>query len=143
MTFKILFEENPDPNDVQVLGDGIIAYAKQQKGLGPIRVFAFFIRDENNNIVGGCKGDMLYGCLFVSDLWVSEPLRNQGYGSQLMQAAVQFGKEQGCLFAAVNTMDWEALEFYKKLGFHVEFERHGFEKNSIIYFLRKDFNNEP
>lgn len=141
MNYKILQEENPDPNDVQVLGDGIIAYAKQKKGMTAINVFAFFIRDENDQIVGGCKGDILYGCMFVSDLWVSEGLRNKGYGSKLMDAAEQYGKGKGCLFAAVNTMDWEALGFYKKLGFYVEFERHGFEKNSIFYFLRKDFNN--
>lgn len=142
MNYKILLSENPDPSDVQVLGDGIIAYAKQKKGMAPIRTFAFFIRDENGQIMGGCKGDILYGCMFVSDLWVSEGLRNKGYGSKLMDAAEQYGKEKGCLFAAVNTMDWEALNFYKKLGFYIEFERHGFEKNSIFYFLRKDFNNE-
>ena len=34
-------------------------------------------------------------------------------------------------------MDWEALAFYQKLGYEIEFERHGFAKNSIFYFLRK------
>jgi len=37
-----------------------------------------------------------------------------------------------------HTFDWEALDFYKKLGFYVEFERKGFDKNSVFYFLRKD-----
>ena len=35
-------------------------------------------------------------------------------------------------------MDWEALDFYKKLGYYVEFERHGYLKESVFYFLRKD-----
>lgn len=56
-----------------------------------------------------------------------------------MLAAEKFGKENGCTFAAVNTMDWEALDFYKTLGYEVEFERHGFQKDSIFYFLRKNF----
>jgi hypothetical protein len=34
-------------------------------------------------------------------------------------------------------MDWEARGFYGKLGYHIEFERHGFLKNSVFYFLRK------
>ena len=56
-----------------------------------------------------------------------------------MLEAEKFGRSKGCNFAAVNTMNWEALEFYKKLGYHIEFERHGFFKDSIFYFLRKDF----
>jgi ribosomal protein S18 acetylase RimI-like enzyme len=45
-------------------------------------------------------------------------------------------------FSTVNTMDWEALDFYKKLGYEVEFERHGFLKDSIFYFLRKEYGKE-
>src|SRR5690348_12670369 len=41
-------------------------------------------------------------------------------------------------FIAVNTMDFEALGFYIKLGFTVEIERKGFDKNSSMFFLRKD-----
>jgi hypothetical protein len=36
------------------------------------------------------------------------------------------------------TFEWEALDFYKKLGYYVEFARHGFDKDSVFYFLRKD-----
>lgn len=139
MTYKISFEIDPNPQDVQILGNGIMEYAKDKKGHGPIEFFGFFIRDENNHIVGGCNGDILYGCLYVGQLWVSEKLRGKKYGTRLMEAAEKYGKEKGCTFAAVNTMDWEALGFYKKLGFQIEFERHGFKKNSIFYFLRKDF----
>jgi ribosomal protein S18 acetylase RimI-like enzyme len=60
--------------------------------------------------------------------------------TKLMEAAQKLAKESGCNFMAVNTMDWEALDFYKKLGFYVEFERRGFDKNSIFYFLRKDLD---
>jgi hypothetical protein len=35
-------------------------------------------------------------------------------------------------------MDWEALPFYQKLGYEVEFTREGFQKNSKMYFLRKE-----
>ena len=77
--------------------------------------------------------------MYVDQLWVDESLRGKGYGTRLMQAAEELGKKKKCISAAVNTMSWEALDFYKKLGYHVEFERHGVAKNSIFYFLRKDF----
>ena len=115
-------------------------HANREKGLGSIEFFAFFIRDENNKICGGCNGDILYGCLYISTLWVERSLRGKGYGTELMLSAEKLGKEKGCLFSAVNTMDWEALGFYQKLGYQIEFERHGFLKDSVFYFLRKNFS---
>ncbi len=138
MKYTITHETNPSSADVQILGDGIMENAKLKKGMKQLDFFAFFIRDEAGKIVGGCNGDNMYGSLFVGQLWVTEALRGKGYGKQLMQKAEDLAKEQKCNFMAVNTMDWEALDFYKKLGFHVEFERHGFDKNSVFYFLRKD-----
>lgn len=137
MAYKLSFETNPSQNDIQVLGEGIMAYAKQNKGQPSLEFFAFFIRDENNKILGGCNGNTLYGSLYIDQLWITESLRNKGYGAELINAAEQFGKDKGCTFATVNTMDWEALEFYKKMGYEIEFERHGYSKNSTFYFLRK------
>ncbi|HHD4620685.1 TPA: GNAT family N-acetyltransferase, partial [Legionella pneumophila] len=139
MTLKLSFLENPNPDDVQILTNGIKAYAKQARGFESLDFFACFIRDADNSIVGGCSGGTLYGGLHVDNLWVSESIRHQGWGTKLMQEALKYGNEKGCAFATVNTMDWEAIEFYKKLGFELEFERHGFQKNSIFYFLRKEF----
>lgn len=138
MTFNLYFEENPDQNDVQILIHGITDYAKQQRGFDALDFFAFFIRDENNTIVGGCSGGTLYGGLHIDSLWVSDVIRNKGWGRRLVNAALTYGKEKNCNFATVNTMDWEALGFYQKLGFRIEFKRMGFHKNSIFYFLRKE-----
>ncbi|KTC84496.1 GNAT family N-acetyltransferase [Legionella brunensis] len=139
MTYELSFENNPCPNDIQILGNAIMHNATQKKGFKPLDFFAFFIRDEDKKIMGGCNGSTLYGCLYIDQLWVNDSLRHQGFGTQLMLAAEQYGKEKGCTFATVNTMDWEALDFYKKLGFSVEFARRGFLKNSTFYFLRKEF----
>ena len=139
MKFNISFEANPHPDDIQALGDGVMAYAKQKRGFTPLEFFAFFIRGDASKIIGGCNGNTLYGCLYMDQLWLDESLRHQGYGTQLVLAAEKYGKEKGCTFATVNTMNWEALGFYQKLGFQIEFERHGFLHDSIFYFLRKEF----
>ena len=138
MNYQITYEKNPKSEDIQVLNDGIMKQAKQKKGMKQLDFFAFFIRDNDGAIVGGCGGDNMYGGLFVGQLWVKETLRGMGYGTQLMQKAEMLAQESECNFIAVNTFDWEALDFYKKLGYYVEFERKGFDKNSIFYFLRKD-----
>jgi|GEM_PF-775409 len=138
MSYQINYEANPKSEDIQTLNDGITEQAKRKKGMKQLDFFAFFIRDEVGKIVGGCAGDNMYGGLFVGQLWVAESLRNQGHGTKLMQKAETLAKESKCNFMAVNTFDWEALDFYKKLGFYIEFERKGFDKNSTFYFLRKD-----
>src|SRR3984885_3227791 len=127
MSYQITYEANPKFDDIQILNDGIMEQAKQKRGMKQLDFFAFFIRDENGTIIGGCAGDNMYGGLFVGQLWVAEQLRGNGYGSKLMQSAEMLAKESNCNFIAVNTFDWEALDFYRKLGFYIEFERKGFD----------------
>lgn len=141
MTHKITYEPHPDPKDIQILSDGIVAHAKNMREHKPIEPFAFFIRNESQQIQGGINGVILYGCLHIDQLYLDEAMRGQGYGTQLMQCAEKLAQAKNCPFITVTTMDWEALEFYKKSGYSVEFERHGYAKESIFYFLRKDFDN--
>lgn len=138
MTCTIYFENEPGHNDIQILYDGLKEHMIAKRDLKPISFFGYFIKDDDDKIIGGCNGCFLYGCLVVDTLWLAESLRGQGYGTKLMQMAESLGLENECGFATVNTMDWEALDFYKKLGFNIEFERKGFDKGSIFYFLRKE-----
>lgn len=139
MKLTITYESSPDPIDLQFLDKGIIVEHKRKKDMKPLDFFAYFIRDNQDDIVGGCAGDNMYGGLFISQLWITEALRGQGYGMKLMSLAEEFAKKSQCRFITVNTFGWEALDFYKKLGFYVEFKRQGYDKDSIFYFLKKDF----
>lgn len=138
MSYEISFEKNPSIEDIRVLDNGIMENAQKIKAQKPVEFFAFFIRDNNGQIQGGCNCEICHGLLFIGQLWVTKSLRGQGYGTKLMQEAEKYAIAQKCTFLAVNTMDWEALDFYKNLGYYIEFERHGFAKDSIMYFLRKD-----
>ena len=75
MNYSITFEKNPNADDIQLLNDGIIKEHKLKKDMKPLDFFAYFIRDEHGQIVGGCAGDNMYGGLFVGQLWVKEELR--------------------------------------------------------------------
>lgn len=137
MKYQIEFSADPEQEDTATLSKGLSAYAMKH-GHNPIEPFGFFIR-SNNQVLAGCNGNIGYDWVYIDQLWVDESLRGQGYGKALMQAAEQLAKEKNCLASAVCTMDWEALSFYKKLGYRVEFERHANLKSPICYFLRKDF----
>ena len=136
--YVIEYATEINTKDTKILLDGLSVHAKASKDLAPAEQFAFFLRDHEKKIIGGCEGSIYYGCIFVDLLWVAASIRNQGYGSRLMREAEKLGRDKYCLFMAVNTMDWEGLEFYKKLGFEVEFVRKGYSKDSTAYFLRKN-----
>ena len=137
MAYNIEPKHDPSKEDIAVLMDGLHQEAFKAKGLKPSESFAFFVRDENNKIVAGVSGVSDFGCQHIDLLWVVPDLRGQGWGTKLMKLSEDFGRERKCSFATVNTMDWEALPFYQKLGFSVEFMRDGYDKGSKFYFLRK------
>lgn len=123
----------------EVLYRGISEEAFHTKGLPPIRPFSIFIKDQKENIVGGASGTLFYGSLYVDSLWIEKTLRHQGWGTRLMHEAENIGRKHGVSFITLNTMDWEALPFYQKLGYCIEFVRDGYDKNSKMFFLRKNF----
>ncbi|MFV9930114.1 MULTISPECIES: GNAT family N-acetyltransferase [spotted fever group] len=55
-----------------------------------------------------------------------------------MQKAEDLARERGCNFIHLVTMDFQAKSFYEKLGYKIEFAMHGYEKDSIMYYLRKN-----
>lgn len=122
-----------------VLFREISAEAFRAKQLGPILPFSVFIKDPKQTVLGGISGATLYGALYIDSLWVATSLRHQKWGTRLMQEAETIGKKRGARFATVNTMDWEALPFYQKLGYSIEFVREGYDKNSKMFMLRKSF----
>lgn len=135
---NIQYDANPTSEETKQLWKGISAHAKQVAGLDPGEGFAFYLRDESQTIVGGCSGYVFYGNLYVDMLYVAPAFRGKAWGTQLMKCAEQLGKEKNCQIMTVNTMDFEARGFYEKLGFYVEFERNGFEKNHRMFFLKKE-----
>jgi len=135
---KYYFEHQETPQIEQILVDGINAEAAKKKGMKPARSFEISVKDSSGTILGGTTGFIFHGCLFTDLLWVSEKMRGQGIGRELMLEVEKIGHDRHCTFAAVNTMDWEALPFYQKLGYEIEFVREGFDKQSKMYMLRKN-----
>lgn len=132
-------QEEPVPQDQsQVLFDGISEDAAKKKGMERMQPFRVYIKDSNQSVVGGATGTTLYGCLYVDMLWVVESIRNRGFGKKIMEEAEKIARERKCTFATLNTMDWEALSFYEKLGYRIEFIREGYAKASKMYMLRKE-----
>lgn len=132
------YQEDPNQEDEQVLFAGINDEAVLKKKMDRITPFGIFIKTSHGVVLGGANGVAYYGCLYVDMLWLKDELRKQGLGKQLMMKAEKIGRERRCTFSTVATMDWEALPFYQKLGYEIEFVREGYANESKMYMLRKE-----
>lgn len=93
---------------------------------------------DNGLNMGVCVCQLFWGNLHIKYLLTKEAYRERGVGRTLMDHALRYGKEQGCRFAFVETMNFQAPEFYQKLGFTVELKRDGYAAGTSFYYLRID-----
>ena len=73
--------------------------------------------DEDGNVIGGIIGGTYWGWMYVDILWVHENHKGCGIGSKLLAAAEKEAKTRGCHHVHLDTMSWQAPEFYKKHGY--------------------------
>lgn len=118
--------------------DGFAQQAFEATGYdGGIHVFSFAAY-EGDEIVGVADCKFFWGAVHIRWLFIFPPYRHKGYGSALMEKALSHAKKCGSKFAFVETMQFQAADFYKKLGFEIEFSRPGYAKDGIFHYLKKD-----
>ena len=138
MNYEITLEENASADDLRVVSDGLEAGVAKLFADKCRTDVAFFVRDERGRIVGGVNGNHgTFGWLYVNALWVHDDLRGRGFGRQLMEKIEAEAARHGCKNAFLNTMSFQAPEFYKKLGYTVFAELEDFPGEHSRIFLRK------
>jgi GNAT superfamily N-acetyltransferase len=78
-----------------------------------------FLRSEDGAIAGGLLGELYWGWLSISIVWVDKSLRQQGYGERLVRMAEEEALKNGCQAVHLDTMSFQAKPFYEKLGYAV------------------------
>ncbi|WP_342270241.1 GNAT family N-acetyltransferase [Rickettsia endosymbiont of Orchestes rusci] len=139
LPFEIVYADEMDKNHESIIIEAFNKDAREKKGLeGDIKSFSFSCFDKDKNFIAGISGMSSWGGFYIRSLFVNEDIRDRNYGTLLIEKAEDLARERGCNFIHLITMDWQAKPFYEKLGYKVEFTRHGYEKDSILYSLRKD-----
>jgi GNAT superfamily N-acetyltransferase len=77
---------------------------------------------DRGEVVGGLIGETYLGWLAIELLWVSDRHRHKGLGKTLMATAETEARKRGARSVYLNTFDFQAPEFYQKLGYR-EFGR--------------------
>jgi ribosomal protein S18 acetylase RimI-like enzyme len=105
--------------DAEAITQGLSAFNTPFFGNKKTIPFMICLKNENQKVLGGILAWMRpgIGLLCVDTIWVAEHLRHQGYGTKLMRAAEAEGLKQGCTHSQLETLPFQAAEFYQKLGY--------------------------
>ena len=130
-------ESHPTPEDVTFLDDRLYEYNAAQTGVDDGQWLAIFVRDDQQRIYAGIKGWTWCGSCYISALWVDERLRGHGVGTQLLQAAEQEARARGCQHMILDSYNFQAPGFYKKLGYEVFAVLEDHPRHHRNYYPRK------
>ncbi len=97
-----------------------------------------FIAMDGEKMAGVIVAELFWGALHIKYIYVEDAYRSQKLGTQLMEHVLEFACKHHCPFAFVETMSFQALEFYQKCGFKLEFTRSGYSHQTSFHYLRKD-----
>lgn len=96
-----------------------------------------YMEDEKGEILAGLIGNTHGNWMNVKFLWVSEKLRGQNIGSQILKKAEETAKERGCKYAFLDTFSFQAPEFYKKYGYKEKFVLEEYPVEGKRYYFTK------
>ena len=110
---------NPSKSETDFVREALTKFndkAVGGDGHAPLNIVEY---DESGNIIAGILGGTYWGWMYVDILWVREDHRKRGIGSRLLAAAECEASLRGCHHVHLDTMSWQAPEFYKKRGYEV------------------------
>ncbi|MBN9654228.1 GNAT family N-acetyltransferase [Halobacillus sp. GSS1] len=91
-----------------------------------------YVEDDEGMVRGGLLGEICWNWIEIHTLMVDEELRGSGYGSKLLMEAERAASEKACDFIKVDTLSFQALDFYKK---------HGYREFGVLEQVGRDFKH--
>ena len=109
----------PSENEIKYIRESLDRFNFSivgEDGHTPLHIVEY---DGKGNVIGGILGGTYWGWMYVDILWVHESHRNQGIGTRLLREAERKAVRRGCHHVHLDTMSWQAPEFYKKQGYEM------------------------
>ena len=139
----ITLETSPKKSDEQVVLDGLRAFNVAVIGQPDERQVDVFVRDADGRVLGGLVGVIKWRWLYVAKLWIPDSLRGRDLGTAIMRRAEEHAWSEGCLGVYLDTVEYQALGFYQKLGYELFGTLDGFPPGYRQFYLRKTRPNTP
>ncbi|MCS0810735.1 GNAT family N-acetyltransferase [Massilia agilis] len=136
--YVVAVESKPEPGDMAAIVRGLTEFNASKAAGDTPNYLLVTLRDAEGTVVGGLLGATYLGWLQVQALWLPEALRGGGHGRALMAQAEQEAIRRGCPRAFLETLSFQALPFYEKLGYKVFSKLPDFPPGGARYALTKE-----
>ena len=135
----IVYTDAGREEDRQPILDGLLEFNRTHAPPPKFHILGLLLQAEDGTTIGGLWGRSAYQWLFIEMLFVPESLRGQRLGTALMTQAEAQAQARGCTGVWLDTFDFQALGFYKKLGYTVFGELKDHPRGISQYWLQKRF----
>ena len=129
--------DHPSKNEIDFVREALKQFNIEKVGNDghtPVNIVEY---DKEGNVIGGIIGGTYWGWMYIDILWVHENHRKKGIGSKLLSEAEKEAIRRGCHHVHLDTMSWQAPEFYIKNGYEVIGVLHDIPKANQKYLLQK------
>jgi ribosomal protein S18 acetylase RimI-like enzyme len=97
-----------------------------------------YLKDEHGKVRGGILSEICWNWLEIHTFMIDEDIRKSGYGTKLLCELEKIALEKECDFIKVDTLSFQALDFYKKNGYQVFGTIDNVGRDHQHYHLKKD-----
>jgi GNAT superfamily N-acetyltransferase len=134
---RISFEPHND-GPKQFVINGVDNFNIATTGLNAYYPVQFYLRDKDDEVLGGLLGQIWGEWLHINFVWVAEPARGGGHARAMLAEAEAYARKRGCRGAYLETFSFQARPLYEKLGYVLFGEIKDFPPGHSHYFLKKD-----
>lgn len=127
----------PAPDGLSELLNRRLADAGGAPTADQTETFLLAVRGEDDALVAGCKGEISFVAMHLSDLWVAESRRGAGLGTRLLDEAETLARERGCSFLYLETRIPAAQRLYERHGYSVFGQLEKYDGTNTQVFLQK------
>ena len=93
---------------------------------------------DSGKVVAGVVGTAYWGKIHIRILWVHPDYQSKGLGSRLVDWVEERGRELGCTSVSVDTMSFQAPEFYERRGYRRFGVSQGYEGGASRHYFGKE-----
>ena len=110
---------NPSQTEIDFVRESLMQWNNDRVGADGHTPLNLVEYDADGSVIAGLLGGTYWGWMYVDILWVRADHRNRGIGSNLLAEAEREAVRRGCHYVHLDTMSWQAPEFYQKHGYEI------------------------
>lgn len=138
-TPRIALVDSPPAGAIEKLVAGLIHFNEEKGGPRNAQpLLALLFESDSDEVMGGLYGATIYGQLKIELLYLPESMRGHGLGRQIMKMAESEAERRGCHAAWLETLSFQARDFYERLGYVVFGEYKDFPPGHSLFFMKKE-----